>query len=137
MNVVVVGCGRVGSALASTLSDDGHSVTIMDLNSDAFRRLPPGFPGSAIIGNGIDEQALRRANIEFADMFVALTQGDNRNLMSAQIAKHIFKVPRVMARVYDQSRAALFGELGLETISSTRIISGMVRERMNSSGPGG
>ena len=97
MNVVVVGCGRVGSALASTLSDDGHSVTIMDLNSDAFRRLPPGFPGSTIVGNGIDEQALRRADIESADMFVALTQGDNRNLMSAQIAKHVFKVPRVMS----------------------------------------
>ena len=131
MNVVIVGCGRVGSALASTLSDDGHSVTIMDLDSDAFRRLPPNFPGVAIVGNGIDDQALKRANIQTADMFVAVTQGDNRNLMSAQIAKHIFKVPRVMTRVYDQSRAALFSELGLETISSTRIIAGTVRNLMN------
>ena len=136
MQVVIVGCGRVGSALASALSKDGHAVTIMDLRSDAFRRLPLTFPGVAIVGNGIDEQALRRANVESADLFVALTQGDNRNLMSAQIAKHLFNVQRVMARVYDESRAALFNELGLETISSTSIISEIVRGRMNGTGSG-
>ena len=137
MKIVIVGCGRLGSTLASALSEDGHAVTIMDLRPDAFRRLPQTFPGVAIVGNGIDEQALRRAHVESADLFAAVTQGDNRNLMSAQIAKHLFRVPRVMARVYDENRAALFGELGLETIGSTSLVSEIVRGRMNGAGPEG
>lgn len=128
MNVVIMGCGRVGSTLATRLVKEGHVVTIMDVNPDAFQRLPSDFEGNAIIGNGIDEGALRRARIESADIFVAVTQGDNRNLMASQIAKHIFHVPRVVTRVYDHSRAVLFEELGLETFSSTHIVTGMMHD---------
>lgn len=128
MNVVIMGCGRVGSALAARLDAEGHAVTIMDTNADAFQRLPRDFRGAAIIGNGIDEQALQRAGIGSADVFVAVTQGDNRNLMAAQIAKHIFHVSRVVTRVYDQSRAVLYQELGLETINTTGIITGTIHQ---------
>lgn len=128
MNVVIMGCGRVGSTLATRLAEEGHAVTIMDINPDAFRRLPSAFEGNAIIGNGIDEGALRRARIESTDIFIAVTQGDNRNLMASQIAKHIFHVPRVVTRVYDHSRAVLFEELGLETFSSTHIVTGMMHD---------
>lgn len=126
MRVVIMGCGRLGAALAAELAGAGHTVTIMDINPDAFRRLPANFRGAAIIGNGIDEGALRRAHVEAADIFVAVTQGDNRNLMAAQIAKHIFRVPRVISRVYDRSRAELYKELGVETVSPTEVIGQMV-----------
>ncbi len=126
MNIVIMGCGRVGAGLATRLANESHSVTILDINPDAFRRLPANFRGSAIIGNGIDEGVLRRARIESADIFITVTQGDNRNLMASQIAKHIFKVPRVITRVYDHSRAVLFGELGLETFSSTNVLTEMM-----------
>ena len=131
MNIVIMGCGRVGAALAEDLSAEGNAVTIMDVDSDAFRRLPPNFPGAAIVGNGIDDQALRLAKIEAADVFIAVTQGDNRNLMAAQVAKHVFHVPRVIARVYDRSRAAIFNELGLETISSTSVIRSLIAAKVN------
>lgn len=123
-----MGCGRVGSGLARSLADEGHDVTIMDVRQDAFRRLTARFRGSAIIGDGLDSATLQRAGIEDADVFVSVTQGDNRNLMAAQVAKHIFKVPRVIARVYDDSRADVFRELGLQTLSSPRFVTGLMRE---------
>ena len=98
MKVVIMGCGRVGGRLAGLLESDGHDVTILDNDSYSFRRLPPGFRGTALLGNGIDADVLRRAGIEEADVFVAVTQGDNRNVMSCQIARHIFNVPRVVCR---------------------------------------
>ena len=123
-----MGCGRVGSGLARSLADEGHDVTIMDVRQDAFRRLTAQFRGNAIIGDGLDSAALQRAGIENADVFVSVTQGDNRNLMAAQVAKHIFKVPRVIARVYDDSRAEVFGELGIQTLSSPRFVTGLMRD---------
>ena len=101
MKVVIMGCSRVGARLAGLLSADGHQVTVLVIDSYSFRRLPPDFNGTALVGNGIDQEALRRAGIEEADVFLALTQGDNRNVMAAQIAKHIFNVPRVICRIYD------------------------------------
>jgi len=127
-----MGCGRVGAQLAGLLDDDGHEVTILDTDSYSFRRLSPTFGGNALIGNGIDEEALKRAGIEEADVFVALTQGDNRNVMATQIAKHIFNVPRAICRIYDPLRQELYNTLGIETFSPTTIFAQMVKEKIES-----
>jgi trk system potassium uptake protein TrkA len=125
-----MGCGRVGARLASLLDEDGHDVTVLDIDTYSFRRLPSSFGGTALFGNGIDEEALKRAGIEEADVFVALTQGDNRNVMSCQIAKHIFNVPRVVCRIYDPLREEMYSALGLETLSSTKIFAQLFREKI-------
>jgi trk system potassium uptake protein TrkA len=130
MKIVIMGCGRVGARLASLLDEDGHKVTILDIDTYSFRRLPPSFGGMALFGNGIDEEALKRAGIEEADVFVALTQGDNRNVMSCQIAKHIFNVPRVVCRIYDPLREEMYSALGLETLSPTKIFAQLLKERI-------
>ena len=132
MKIVIMGCGRVGARLATLLDTDGHEVTVLDNDAYSFRRLPPTFGGTALFGNGIDEEALKRAGIEEADIFVALTQGDNRNVMATQIAKHVFNVPRVMCRVYDPLRQELYDALGLESFSPTTIFAQMVREKIES-----
>jgi len=134
MKVVIMGCGRVGARLASLLEQDGHTVTIIDNDSYSFRRLAPDFKGIALIGNGIDEDVLRSAGIEEADAFIALTQGDNRNVMASQIAKHIFNVPRAVCRIYDPLRRDMYAELGVETISPTTIFAQILREKLESQG---
>ncbi len=132
MKVVIMGCGRVGAWLAGLLDADGHSVTILDTDAYSFRRLPPKFGGTALIGNGINEEVLKKAGIEEADAFVAVTQGDNRNVMAAQIAKHIFNVPKVICRIYDPLRQELYSTLGLETISPTTIFAQILKEKLES-----
>lgn len=121
MNVVLMGCGRVGARLAGMLDSDGHHVTILDIAPYSFRRIPPNFGGEALIGSGTDHDALIKAGIEKADVFIAVAQGDNRNVFSCQIAKHIFNVPRVVCRIYDPIREEMYKELGLETISPTKM----------------
>ena len=128
MKALIMGCGRVGARLAGLLDVDGHSVTVVDNNSQSFRRLPPGFKGVALAGNGLDQEVLKKAGIEEADVFVAVTQGDNRNVMAAQIAKHIFNVPRSICRIYDPLRQELYNTLGLETISPTTVFAQLLRE---------
>ena len=132
MKIVIMGCGRVGAQLAALLDADGHTVTVLDTDIRSFRRLKPTFGGTALVGNGIDQEALKRANIKKADVFVALTQGDNRNVMAAQIAKHIFNVPRVICRIYDPLRRELYDALGLEAFSPTTIFAQLVREKIES-----
>ena len=132
MKVVIMGCGRVGAQLATLLDKEGHKVTVLDRESDSFRRLPPDFSGTALLGNGIDESVLIKAGIEEADIFVVLTQGDNRNVMAAQIAKHIFNVPRVVCRIYDPLRQELYSALGLEAFSPTTIFAQMLKEKLTS-----
>ena len=132
MKVVIMGCGRVGARLAGFLDVDGHQVTILDNDSYSFRRLPPDFNGTALLGNGIDQEVLRRAGIEEADAFMVVTQGDNRNVMAAQIAKHIFNVPRVICRIYDPLRQELYSTLGLEAISPTTIFAQILKEKLES-----
>ncbi len=132
MKILIMGCGRVGAQLAGLLDAEGYQITVLDINASSFRRLEPIFSGTALVGNGIDEEMLRRAGIEEADIFVALTQGDNRNVMSAQIAKHIFKVPRVICRIYDPLRQELYDTLGLEAFSPTTIFAQMVKEKIES-----
>jgi len=132
MKVVIMGCGRVGAQLAGLLDDDGHEVTILDTDAYSFRRLSPSFGGNALLGNGIDQEALKRAGIEKADVFVALTQGDNRNVMATQIAKHIFNVPRAICRVYDPLRNELYNTMDIETFSPTTIFARLVKEKIES-----
>ena len=104
---------------AMGLSRAGHQVTVVDSNRRAFDRLGSDFKGDMVLGNGIDEDVLRKAGIEKADGFASLTNGDNRNIMAAQIAREIFKVPRVITRIYDPMREDVFRELGLKTVSPT------------------
>lgn len=119
MNVVIMGCGRVGARVAGMLDDMGHQVTIMDTRPAAFSRLPAAFEGIKSVGNGMDGPALERSGIRAADAFIAVTQGDNRNYFASQMAKEIYRVPRVICRIYDPERAELFNEPGLETFSPT------------------
>ena len=130
MKILIMGCGRVGARLAGLLDADGHQVSILDIDSYAFRRLPPDFHGTALVGDGLDDESLRRAGIEKMDVYIALTQGDNRNIMSTQIAKHIFNVPRVLCRIYDPLRQEVFEGLGLETFSPTTIFARMLRDQV-------
>jgi trk system potassium uptake protein TrkA len=128
--MVIMGCGRVGGKLASMFDAAGHKVTVLDLDAYSFRRLPPTFSGTALIGNGTDEEMLRKAGIESANAFIALTQGDNRNVMAAQIAKNIFKVPRVICRIYDPLRKDIYEQLGLESISPTEVFADLLFNRL-------
>jgi len=130
MKVVIMGCGRVGAQLAGLLDTDGHSVSILDTNAYSFRRLSPEFGGTALIGNGLDQGALKKAGIAEADAFVAVTQGDNRNVMAAQIAKHIFNVPKAICRIYDPLRQELYSTLGVETVSPTTIFAQILKGKL-------
>lgn len=114
-----MGCGRVGARLALKLTEEGHEVTVIDQASAAFARLGENFAGTALLGNGIDEDMLKRAGIEEADAFCALTNGDNRNIMSAEMAQHVFNVPKVVCRIYDPIRYEVYRELGLGVICPT------------------
>ncbi len=119
MNVLIMGCGRLGARVAATLAEQGHDVTVMDINASSFRRLPDSFPGSKVIGNGMDGPALERAGIQRMDAFMATTQGDNRNYFASQMAREVYRVPRVLCRIYDPMREEMFRDLGLETFSPT------------------
>ena len=128
MNVVIMGCGRVGGRLGAMLDAQNHSVTIFDLDENSFRWLPSEFKGKAIIADGIDDDGLIRANINDADVFVATTQGDNRNLLAAQKAKFQFNVPKVVCRLYDPIRKELYRDLGIETISPTTVTAELLQD---------
>src|SRR5215831_12876345 len=122
MNVVIVGCGRVGATLAGILDAEGHDVTIIDTERASFAHLPAAYKGATFLGNGSDIDVLRQNGIGKADAFLSLTQGDNRNLMAAQIAKEIFGVKRVLAKVNDPIRSEIYREKGITTVSRTTIL---------------
>lgn len=128
MKVVIMGCGRVGARVASILDHNGHDVTVIDTNSAAFRRLSAEYSGDTIIGTGIDEDVLRSADIVNAHAFVAVTNGDNRNIMAAQVAKTIFNVPEVITRIYDPVREDTYRRLGLTTVCPTTTISALIMD---------
>ena len=130
MNVVIMGCSRVGAQLATMMDAEGHKVTIVDVDSFSFRKLPPTFNGTAIVGSGLDEEALKKAGIESANVFVAVTQGDNRNVMACQIARHIYKVPKVVCRIYDPIREEMYRNLGLITVSPTKVVAKLLRDQI-------
>lgn len=134
MRVVVVGCGRVGSLLATTLSGEGHDVVVVDRNKAAFASLGSEFNGETVTGTGIDEDVLRRAGIEQAEACAAVTNDDNTNIMAAQVAKHVFQVPKVVARIYDPDRELTYHQLGLETVSTTKIGVAVIRNLLAANG---
>ncbi|MFA6384085.1 MAG: TrkA family potassium uptake protein [Candidatus Omnitrophota bacterium] len=130
MYIVIVGCGRVGSELAKLLSGEGHNVVVIDHSQSSFSRLGNTFNGLTLVGNGFSLDLLRQAGIEKADAFCAVTNGDNTNLISAQVARKIFNVPKVMARVYDPRRASIYTALGLDILSGTILIASMIRDKI-------
>jgi trk system potassium uptake protein TrkA len=119
MYVVIMGCGRVGSQLAKVLTLEGHAVTVIDKNKAAFDRLGPRFTGKKVHGIGFDLDVMKAAGTERADAFVSVTNGDNSNVLGARIAKNEFRVPKVIARIYDPIREGLYRRMGVQTISST------------------
>jgi trk system potassium uptake protein TrkA len=122
VNIVIVGSGRVGAALAETFDRAGHRVVILDVSTRAFDRLPGSFGGEAIRGDGTDEDVLRRAGAEDADLFIALTEGDNRNIMAAQLAVEAFGARKVIAKINDPVRATAYAELGIATLCRTGLM---------------
>ena len=122
MKAIIVGCGRVGASIAEMLDGAGHQVIILDITTRAFDRLPSSFSGDAVRGDGTDEDVLRRAGAEDADLFLALTEGDNRNIMAAQLAVEELSAGRVIAKINDPLRATAYAELGIATLCRTGLM---------------
>jgi trk system potassium uptake protein TrkA len=130
MRYLIVGCGRVGSALAKLLDADGHEVIVVDENASAFKRLGPKFKGHVEVGTGIDYDVLKRAGADTADGFVAVTNGDNRNIMAALIAQRMFNIKRIVARIYDPQRGQMYRELGVQTVCPTTVGAKIIRDTL-------
>jgi trk system potassium uptake protein TrkA len=130
MYIIIIGCGRLGSGLAMELSNDGHDVVIVDKYGENLERLGSGFNGIRIKGVEIDNDTLMEAGIDKADVFLAMTPADNINIMASQIAKDIFKVPRVIARIFDPSREFIYRKLGLQTISPTELGINIIKNKI-------
>ncbi len=133
MRVVVMGCGRVGASLADALSRIGHEVAVIDRDNSAFQRLSPEFPGDRVQGMGFDRDVLLRAGIEEAGAFAAVSSGDNSNIISARVARETFGVQRVVARIYDAKRAAVYERLGIPTVATVpwttdRLLNALTRD---------
>lgn len=128
MRYLIVGCGRVGSALAKLLDSDGHEVIVVDENAAAFKRLGQKFKGHVVVGTGIDYDVLKRAGAATADGFIAVTNGDNRNIMAALIAQRMFKIKRIVARIYDPPRGQMYRELGVQTVCPTTVGAKLIRD---------
>ncbi|WP_319445283.1 MULTISPECIES: TrkA family potassium uptake protein [unclassified Mycobacterium] len=133
MRVVVMGCGRVGASLSDGLARVGHEVAVIDRDSTAFHRLSPEFPGERVLGMGFDRDVLLRAGIEEAGAFAAVSSGDNSNIISARVARETFGVERVVARIYDAKRAAVYERLGIPTVATVpwttdRLLNVLTRE---------
>src|SRR5437867_8978962 len=120
MHVVIAGCGRVGSDLTVSLTKQGHTVSVIDKNPQAFERLPPGFEGQTLVGIVFDREILEQAGIRDAGAFVAVSNGDNSNIVSARIAREHYHVPKVIARIYDPRRAEIYERLNIPTIASVK-----------------
>jgi trk system potassium uptake protein TrkA len=132
MQVVIMGSGRTGSLLAALLDEAQQDVAIIDWDSEAFDRLPESFSGRTVVGNAVDQDVLRRAGVESADVFVAATSGDNRNIMAGEVAREVFRVPRVILRIKDPNRASIYTKLGLQvdcrTSEGVRVLLDLVEE---------
>jgi trk system potassium uptake protein TrkA len=128
MKIIIVGCGRVGASLARRFVDQGHHVAVVDKDRSAFSRLGESFGGKTVVGLGFDEDILKKAGIQKAEVFVALTGGDNSNIMAAQIAQTKYNIPKVLARVKDPLRAEVYKEIGLNTYCSTLLGSAILED---------
>jgi trk system potassium uptake protein len=127
---VIMGCGRVGATLAHTLEDAGHSVAIIDQDDRAFRRLRTGFTGRKVTGVGFDRETMKQASIEDAYAFAAVSSGDNSNILATRVAREIFHVPHVVARIYDPGRAEIYQRLGIPTVAAVRWSADQVLRRI-------
>ncbi len=130
MHIVVVGCGRVGSGLGLGLVEQGHTVAIIDRNAKAFRRLPPDWPGTTVVGSGFDRDDLDRAGAGQATSLAAVTSGDNSNILTARIARETYEIPNVVARIYDPRRAQIYLRLGIPTVATVSWTIDQVRRRL-------
>jgi len=130
VKIVIVGCGRVGASAAELWDTAGHEVIILDIATRAFERLAAGFGGTAIRGDGTDEDVLRRAGAEGAELFLALTEGDNRNIMAAQVALEAFGIEQVIAKINDPVRATAYAEIGVATLCRTGLMLDAVAARL-------
>jgi len=135
MFVIIMGCGRLGAELATILENDGHEIAILDIDKYAFDHLPPAFKGKRILGDGTDQDTLRKTGAERADAFVAATRGDNRNALASQIALHVFNIRRVGSVIFDPLREEIYHELGLRTINPTKIEAQLLRESIEREEP--
>jgi trk/ktr system potassium uptake protein len=130
VHIVIMGCGRVGSALARTLDSRGHSVAVIDRNQAAFRRLAQEFSGTTVTGIGFDRDVLIEAGIESAAAFAAVSSGDNSNVISARVARETFAVPHVVARIYDPGRADVYQRLGIPTVATVKWTADQIVRRL-------
>jgi len=130
MKYLIVGCGRVGSTLAKLLTAENHDVTVVDENPAAFKRLGNNFAGRVEVGTGIDYDVLKRSGAAEADGFIAVTDGDNRNVMAALIAQRMFGTKKIVARIYDPPRGQLYRDLGIETVCPTTIGAKIIRDKL-------
>ena len=130
MHIVIMGCGRVGSSLARSLERRGHSVAVIDINADSFRRLGPSFRGKTIKGVGFDRKVLTAAGIKEADGFAAVSSGDNSNILSARVVRETYGVHNVVARIYDQGRAEVYERLGIPSVATVRWAADQVLRRL-------
>ncbi|MFD7921875.1 potassium channel family protein [Streptomyces sp. NPDC059740] len=134
MHIVIMGCGRVGSALAQTLENQGHTIAVVDRDPTAFRRLGSGFGGRRVTGVGFDQDTLREAGIEEAGAFAAVSSGDNSNIIAARVAREMFGVENVAARIYDPRRAEVYQRLGIPTVATVRWTADQMLRRLLPSG---
>lgn len=134
VHIVIMGCGRVGSALAQTLEQQGHTVAVVDQDPTAFRRLGAGFGGRRVTGVGFDQDTLREAGIEEAGAFAAVSSGDNSNIIAARVAREMFGVENVAARIYDPKRAEVYQRLGIPTVATVRWTADQMLRRLLPSG---
>jgi len=130
VHIIIVGCGRVGSGLGVGLADQGHFVAIIDRNAKAFRRLPPDWPGTTVVGSGFDRDDLDRARAGEAQALAAVTSGDNSNILTARIARETYEIPNVVARIYDPRRAQIYLRLGIPTVATVSWTIDQVRRRL-------
>jgi trk system potassium uptake protein TrkA len=130
MRVIIIGCGRVGAMLAGQLAAEGHDIRVVDRDPKARRLLPRSFTGPYCVGNGYSRTVLRQAGIDNADAFIAVTSGDNSNIVCARTAKEVYRVPIVIARIYDPWRADIYRDLGITTVASVRWTVGRVHQML-------
>ena len=121
MRVIIIGSGRVGAGIASQLAEEGHEVVILDTRTESFRRLAPGFSGQALRGDGTDTSVLERAGARDCEWFFALTNGDNRNILAAQLARQEFGIPHVLCKINDPLRSKAYATLGIDTLNRTEM----------------
>ena len=130
MYIIVIGCGRVGAELSQVLASEGHNVVVIDRTQAAFAQLGEGFNGITIAGSGFDEDTLKEAGIKKADAVACVTDKDNVNIISAQVAKRVFGVQRVIARIYDPKKEETYNELGLNVIGGTSLVARLIKEQL-------